>query len=382
MASLVSGNPTTSRDVLELTAYPAGFGHLFIAAMMAIDLARQKGLRFVLEDNYWDGQPSRRPDNYSSWAWSLSPVFRRASEVRKETRRWTDASMSAIRYSDMLRKECSVAGSAPVWYRVDVASNTACRGAAPRTRVGWFCTELLPGVLERSLASFMHSEALRLPPSVGPNAAIQTRSSGRVRAVWHIRTGDYHTRVSERAMLALSRLLVQSFPRRGIEHYVLTYNSSGLKNRVPTFMNMVKRNPESRVSSDKETVLDDLAEMANAEVLVGTGSSLSIAASAFAPVGQLHLPFPPQVIPLFGVHPGVPTISRLPGYRANYISRNTVPISAAGEPFSGGYRNKLHLMAAAIDNGGRAGLDVASLAFEDWLTNNTSTSIRGKACVT
>ena len=335
---------------------------LFITAMLAMDLARQKGLRFVIEDSFWDGH-SRNPRNYTSWAWELTPAFRRASELRPEP--GTGKSSAHLSYSAMLKKDPCTKDSGR-WFRVDTASNKGCRFL---TRTAGWCHSALPGALDRSLAAMPASDAFRLPHLVLMPAS---RSASPARVVWHIRTGDYRSPINDASMVVLRTMVDSLFPQRGATHYVATENQGELAKRWPHFLSLPRA--AKRGDSTGDRVLDDLIEMVVADVLVSTGSSFSLSAAAIAPVGQLHLCFPPKEAwgNWLSAKAGtknltVEGIRRSGEYQTSFMRRNTVPIDAQGRPFAE-YEPKLRQMALRLDAGDRASAVEASQSFETWLT--------------
>jgi len=357
---------TTS--VLEVASFPAGFGHLFASAMIARDLARKKGLRFVLEDSFWDGQPGLRADNYSSWAWGLTPIFQRASLVRSESAEWRRfggsgrprSADSPLRYDPMLELEVECIASRPSWYRVDTASNFACGKPGQR----FWCLSRVPGGLDRSLRALRDDEL----PRLRADAPTPARSSAApVQAVWHVRTGDWKTRPDQKVLLRMMQLVDDSFVRRKVQHRVLTFDYDAFNKTWPGLASRV-------LWQGNSGTMEEMAAMANADVLVSTGSAFSSTAAYFAPAGQIHLLYPTTAVWGYGHppqwRPDVKKVQNNGGFRTLFSRRNTVPLDGYGRPFPS-YRSKLELLARALDEGTRASAEIADLSFEPWLNGST-----------
>ena len=105
--------------------------------------------------------------------------------------------------------------------------------------------------------------------------------------------------------------------------------------------------------------------MVSADVLVTGGSSLAIAAAAFAPLGQVHLFFPPKEVPQ---NLGLVSLRGHPAFQTYFMRRNTVPLDFQGRPFPE-YQAKLRAMLAAVDSGRQLAKDAAWMvaAAETWV---------------
>ena len=179
-----------------------------------------------------------------------------------------------------------------------------------------------------------------------------------LRAVWHVRTGDARSGVSEASLLWLNRsVLSAQLPHRPVEHLVLTSDLVMLRAEWPRLA------PFCRASSSVEA---DLATMLTADILVTGGSSFGLAAAALAPVGQLHLFLPPKE----AYYAGTPSNGQLRGmsaFQSYFMPRNTVPLGHDARPFPE-YQPKLRAMLGALDRGRRPTADEAWLhAGEPWL---------------
>ena len=369
-------------SVLELASFPAGFGHIFASAMIALDLARKKGVRFVLQDSFWDGQPFLRADNYSSWAWDLTPIFQPASLVRSESTTWRQIGGSGqprsadppLRYDAMVEQEVECNAQRPVWYRVDVASNFACGKPGQR----FWCLSRVPGALDRSLRALRDHEL----PRLRAGALTPARSStSPVQAVWHVRTGDWKSMPDEAVLLRMMQLLDGSFVRRRVQHRVLTFDYAAFNRTWPGLASRVLWRGGSRSSS----TLEDMGTMANADVLVSTGSSFSTTAAYFAPAGQIHLLYPSVAVWGKGHppqwRPDVKKVQNNGGFRTTFSRRNTVPLDGHGMPFPS-YRDKLNQLARALDEGTRASAEIADLSFEPWLDGSSEATTDPTPCTT
>ena len=94
------------------------------------------------------------------------------------------------------------------------------------------------------------------------------------------------------------------------------------------------------------------------------GSSFAIAAAALAPLGQLHLFFPPKEVP---ARTPLNKLREHSAFQTQFMRRNTVPLDFDGRPFPE-YKPKLTAMLDAIDAGRRpAASDAWSSANEKWL---------------
>jgi len=364
--TLPLGCPNGVLELVSLKVGIAGFGHLFVAAMFAMHLARVKGLRFVIEDSYWDGH-KRNPRNYTSWAWSLTPAFHKASELRTASEKMMRPGQlgTPLSYRAMLKRSVCT-GGAEHWFRVDTASNKGCPGA---TNPGGFCHSSLPGILDRSLTAMPASDAFRLPKLEA--AASEERSIAPARVVWHIRVGDYKSPISDDALVGVRAMIDGSLTRRVAEHCVVTEDERLLARMWPRFNSLSRGVKYGHGTGD--STFDDLLRMANADVLVSTGSSFSLAAAALAPMGQVHLSFPPKEAWGNWLSTRVfrnltePSTRRTGAYKTSFMGRNTVPVDGEGRPFAD-YQQKFKHMMNALDGGGRPSADVSTQSFEHWLT--------------
>ena len=182
--------------------------------------------------------------------------------------------------------------------------------------------------------------------------------------MWHVRTGDFvNGAVPPAAMRALNESVSARLGGRRVEHAVVSCNATQLAAGFPELA------PYHAVGRSAE---DDVAHMASADVLVTAGSSFGIAAAAIAPLGQLHLFFPPKEV-AYGVRAaelgrmGSTRVQQHSAYRTYFMRRNTVPLTFAGEPFPA-YRPKLRRMLRAIDGGRRPSEEESvEWAGEGWL---------------
>jgi hypothetical protein len=120
----------------------------------------------------------------------------------------------------------------------------------------------------------------------------QPNASQPVLAVWHMRTGDITLPVRKQTAAALKATIDYSFPRRGVQHVLVTFQKKTL---LASFPWLTELGLDDVLDS---TVLDDqhaFAMMVNAGVVVTTGSSFGhIPAGLASPGRQLHLYLPPK----------------------------------------------------------------------------------------
>ena len=96
------------------------------------------------------------------------------------------------------------------------------------------------------------------------------------------------------------------------------------------------------------------------------GSSFSIAAAAIAPIGQLHLFFPPKEVPR-NLGARAASLRSDTAFQTTFFRRNTVPLTYDGRPLPE-YEPKLSAMLAEIDAGRRPSAAVSwSGRMEPWM---------------
>ena len=347
----------------------------------------RSGATLLLDDDFWP---------QGSWAWRLFRVnrstaaqeprllslkkvgFPPSSAPRLTVDTWDRmwASMNerqmlqlghGVSYSKFVKRwECNT------WTHVHTGERTSCSATS-----SWFCHGSLPGVWDRVIGSEFFSSLLVTPlsdvskgaplssaPSSSSSDGNPSPSSGDdnaafIRVVWHLRTGDVRSQITDQLIHRLnSTLLTPNLTRRPVRHYVLA---------DPDFVEQLRESwPSVEQLVLSGTDLDHVQTMAAAHVLVSTGSSFAIAAAALAPLGQLHIFFPPkECYPRSGkdappraggdgpsAAPSPPTgasfCRRCSYWRTYFMRRNTVPVDTAGAPFPE-YTTKLRRMLHAFE---------------------------------
>jgi hypothetical protein len=396
--------------IVAETRQPAnqGFGARTTFLMWAADVALRLRAVLAVEDRYWarGGSRAYHFGNSFDWSWQLFP-FRNASYALRpgvlpagmKVRRGT------LTIDELLK----------VW-----DCNTAYKVQAGKT----FSYDRLPGALDRGLTTVTNAPTPQLRSLwKEPNA------SQEVLAVWHMRTGDIVLPLRAEAAIHIKKLIDASFPRRGVRHVLLTYQSTHLSKSMPWLLSALGIAEIMDHSS-----LDDYRAfqmMLNADVLVSTGSSFPHIPAGLALAGrQLHLLLPPKgVVELRGEgagticcivdscycevpaeqltqpehqpshnsggrrldcakeaseramlprqqhknHSAAATRSifmyrtRTHGYwTGSFIRRNTVPVACDGKIFPE-YRYKLRELARHIDEGIRARAEIAELSYEGFV---------------
>ena len=189
--------------------------------------------------------------------------------------------------------------------------------------------------------------------------------------MWHLRVGDTVLRVEPEVVARVQRIVDAGFPLRGTRHVAVAdkHRLADVRKYFPTL--------EADLGFELRAAgLDEEAAFAllrGAEVLVSTGSSFAIAASAVSPTGsQVHFFFPPKEADIMYVCAPIDPIT-LPctdknpepkgqteprandAWRTYFMARSTVPLTLGGEVFSG-YGLKARSLMRRIDDGG-AGSD-------------------------
>ena len=170
-------------------------------------------------------------------------------------------------------------------YRLQVGTKFSCG-----ERVPW-CYDRLVGAFSRTL-EFVSSERAATPKLAAMRRV--RNATEPVLAVWHIRTGDIKLAMRRQAAEAMKKTIDGSFPRRGVEHVVLTYKRADITSAFPWFAEIGLR--EIR---DSTTLGDEQSFelMLNAGVVVSTGSSFPHAPAGLAlPGHQVHLYMAPKTV--------------------------------------------------------------------------------------
>ncbi|KAL3932654.1 MAG: hypothetical protein SGPRY_000618 [Prymnesium sp.] len=222
-----------------------------------------------------------------------------------------------------------------------------------------YCNPHEPGAWDQAVSSREYHKAVALFRA----EIIKERHSRQdalgsppVEIVWHLRTGDVQSFVNESALHHLNKsVLASGFKRRQTRHVVLSARQDQLEHRWPSFST-------HWIHADEE---EAVRLMAQADVLVTTGSSFSIAAAAVAPNGQLHLFGPPKEIPGKQLADARSHVA----WQSYFMQRNTVPFDINGAPYQE-YLLKLSHMLSSIDRSARAQPSTVWSSFEAFLGRN------------
>ena len=328
-------------------SHSQGFGHRFTALLLALDVAAHIGhAEVLLNTTYWSCDADCMHSAYDGWAWSLLP-FARAS--RKGL--W-QAGLRRYPKTPHLRNVAHNP-SCGKWYEVRPGARRGCSQAYQ------FCFDDWPGGLSRG-TTVLHT-LLRQPRP--QSSSVQKASHHTVEVVWHLRGGDFARyfpqlpELASEAVLQLKRTLEAAFLRRVVRHVVLGQNYSELHKLYPRLSGLFTSKPPSAASDDAHRA--ELMHMKNAEVLVSTASSFSLAAAALAPLGQqLHLIMPPKEL----WKPPLMTATALRGSRLQqtyFISHNGVAVDGFGDVFPE-HKGKLEKMVRALDSGALIDADTAA----------------------
>jgi len=245
--------------------------------------------------------------------------------------------------------------------RVGLGTGTSCNHQ--------YCFTQLPGAIDRGV-ELLHRSRLASYPTFVP--APRTASGEPVRVVWHFRTEDMRNTTAATVgykgfwknvdgAMAIKALLDSGFRTRGLQH---TVAAQALVPWLQESLPWLIQQPSSSSEQDLKTMRD-------AEVLVSTGSSFSIAAACIAPIGQLHLSMPgPRLMrAVFGeylLNYSHELLRQDPRYQTTFIRRNTVPLTERGEVVPE-YGQKLKLMMSAIDRRRRPSEAVSKMSFETFV---------------
>jgi hypothetical protein len=371
-----------------------GFGARTLFMIWAADIAHKLGAVLALDDSFWSPGPLTGPryfhfGNDINWAWKLFPFANASSATRHLPAEMTD-----------VRQTLSVDTLLKSWkcghiYKLQTSVIFSC-GQAAR-----WCQARMMGAMDRmfSVISSVPTQFLR------DKWAKRWNTSEPVTAIWHIRTGDITLPLRRSAAALIKRTIDKSFPRRGVRHVLVTFQSSILKTTFPWF--------ESDLSIhevlDSKKLADEQAfeMMLQAEVVVSTGSSFAHIPTGLAEPGrQIHMYLPPKnMIEMRGadvccisnscecegslICPGNSTPPELHGAtilkpeaqtsKFNYLTRthqewmgafvrkNTVPVTCSGNVFDE-YAYKLQQLAAGLDSeSGKAEPAIANLHYEGWM---------------
>lgn len=232
---------------------------------------------------------------------------------------------------------------------------------------GTWCHNVLFGGMDRATTHVLaHSPALSA--LAGPPDA-----SGPAQAVWHIRTGDISLPLSREAATAAKAAIERGFPRRGVEHTIVTFKRSQLHAEfpwLPSRLLAAARVLDSQLLQDRAA----FAMMLRADVLVSTGSSFPQLAAAFSPPGrQLHLAFPSKgqgqgqsaTLSENASQLSASYFRSRPDFKSFFVRRNAVPLDLQGRPFPE-YDHKMARMFDGLDARDAADEATANLAYEYW----------------
>ena len=358
---------------LVLESPREGFGHTFLSVLFGLTAARNIGLS--VDDIYlgstgkgspfWatvheGGQfvrglrPHYQLEEYT-WASKVVPLplYNETQQlpdgvVVQRFRSWEDLGHGWRCHSHM---------------RVNLGSPVACNNK--------YCFSSMPGAIDRGV-ELLHRSRLASIPTFVP--APRSARGEPVRVVWNFRTYDHGENEAagketykgfwknENGSTAIKVLLDRGLRTRGLQHTVV---AQALVPWLQETQPWLIQQPSFSSEQDFKTMRD-------AEVLVSTGSSFSLAAACVAPIGQLHLsmPGPRLMTEVFRVgdlrdYPHQ-KLRQDPHYQTMFIRRNTVPLTEGGEVVPE-YRQKLELMLSAIDRGRRPSQAVSEMSFETYV---------------
>ena len=399
--------------IVLLPSSGKGFGHQFWAAMTGLDAAasfwradafsllRNRSM-LVLDASFWEvashpGRQSKRAlgpaDSYAAWASGIVglPIADRSTCVGARS---VTLSISALlgREGAALREgtrsgsgsgsgNAAGSGGGAVCIRVEPGSPYACDGHWCR----------VAGAFDRSTRALRQLRQLRgtgegAPPAAvadgtmdGTSRAPPALARVRIRAVWHMRTGDAVVLLHRDAVARLRESVERGLKPLAVEHVICTYSAAQLHAAYPWLRDELRlrrsspaplpaglgiRPNDAAAAGDEEATGGDarsaLLLMRDADVLVSTGSSFALAAASLAPTGnQLHYSFPPKELgtmrwrsasakgAVLSVDAGADAIQAAPWWRAYFVSTNFVPLDFKGRVFDS-YRTKAEKMMRAL----------------------------------
>lgn len=382
-----------------LAGCPVHWGHEFAGLIFGIDAALRSHAALLVDDAFWDGlsDAGERPAETSAerappWPWRAlrfnrtsqagalglaglprlgfpgvtRPTVRRAPRVAhaafaKHRRTEEEALLDSRNGTRLLEYGFGYS------YQAFNAQRQCHRHYRLHTSLrscehAHYCHTHIPGAWDRATLSPVFRRAVHegLEGWLGDRGAA---AGDPVRVVWHVRTGDLVLAASAEALARLNGSVAAGLGRRAVEHAVVSSSASQLAAAWPHLA------PLHRAGSSAE---EDVARMASADVLVTVGSSFGIAAAALAPLGQLHLFFPPKEV-TYGVRAaelggvGAGRLQQHSAFQTYFMRRNTVPLTFRGEPFPA-YEPKMRAMLGAIGSGRRpAAAEACAAAGEAWL---------------
>ena len=259
-----------------------GFGARVTFIAWAADVARKLGAQLAIDEHFWaSGHMKQYHYGHSfPWAWDLFPFLKAGDAIKALPRPLPGIKDKSVTVDTLLRTwECGRV------YRLQVGTKFSCG-----ERVPW-CYDRLVGAFSRTL-EFVSSERAATPKLAAMRRV--RNATEPVLAVWHIRTGDIKLAMRRQAAEAMKKTIDGSFPRRGVEHVVLTYKRADITSAFPWFAEIGLR--EIR---DSTTLGDEQSFelMLNAGVVVSTGSSFPHAPAGLAlPGHQVHLYMAPKTV--------------------------------------------------------------------------------------